>query len=340
MTHFVYQIILSAKNRKIRCIYNRFQNIFVLAVHPLKFIFKTGGMRILIEDHKVALCGGIAGVVGKTTVAPLDRLKIHFQIGNPEFRKFPITPFGVFKALRYIHQKSGTFGLFRGHSVTVIRVFPYAGINFYTFESLKRNFSNHTSFNPYLSRFLAGSMAGVAAVSFTYPLDLFRALIAYDTTPGRYPLVTFKTIVREMSIQSMFRGYFPTVLGIFPYSGVSFLTFETLKQIISKGNENHSVAPSLKLLFGMISGAAAQTAAYPLDTFRRRVQLYAAARHLNPLHQVQMSYRQIVYGIYRENGWRGFYSGLTINYMKVAPATGISFLVYETLKENFLKKKS
>ena len=43
---------------------------------------------------------------------------------------------------------------------------------------------------------------------------------------------------------------------------------------------------------------------------------------------------QTIRHVLREEGIRGFYVGLSINYLKVAPAVGISFVTYE-----FMKKK-
>lgn len=37
---------------------------------------------------KTFLSGGLAGCVAKTAVAPLDRIKIHFQVRNPSFEPF------------------------------------------------------------------------------------------------------------------------------------------------------------------------------------------------------------------------------------------------------------
>ena len=36
--------------------------------------------------------------------------------------------------------------------------------------------------------------------------------------------------------------------------------------------------------------------------------------------------------IYQSKGFKGFYVGLSIGYLKVFPMTGVSFLVYERLK--------
>ena len=37
--------------------------------------------------------------------------------------------------------------------------------------------------------------------------------------------------------------------------------------------------------------------------------------------------------IYRENGVRGLYRGILPNFMKVLPAVGISYIVYENVRK-------
>ena len=36
--------------------------------------------------------------------------------------------------------------------------------------------------------------------------------------------------------------------------------------------------------------------------------------------------------VYREAGWKGFWVGLTIGYVKVVPMAAVSFFVYERMK--------
>ncbi|PHH69310.1 hypothetical protein CDD83_5768 [Cordyceps sp. RAO-2017] len=76
------------------------------------------------------VAGGLAGCAAKTVVAPLDRVKILFQASNPQFAKYTGSSFGVATAMRDIYHSEGSRGLFRGHSATLLRIFPYAGIKF------------------------------------------------------------------------------------------------------------------------------------------------------------------------------------------------------------------
>lgn len=44
---------------------------------------------------------------------------------------------GAFRAGRDIYKNSGLMGLFQGHSVTLIRIFPYAAIKFVAYEQYR-----------------------------------------------------------------------------------------------------------------------------------------------------------------------------------------------------------
>lgn len=44
---------------------------------------------------------------------------------------------GAFRACSEIYKSTGILGLFQGHSVTLIRVFPYASIKFIAYEQYR-----------------------------------------------------------------------------------------------------------------------------------------------------------------------------------------------------------
>lgn len=291
---------------------------------------------------KLLFCGGVAGVIAKTAIAPLDRLKIHFQVQSPTYNGYWGRLFGVFEAVHKTYLNKGVPGLYQGHLATIIRVFPYAALNYYSYEMIKEALTlrqrGSGSINDSLKRLLAGSSAGLIAVTVTYPLDLIRSRLAFQgQISGRSSLFeTIRTLSKEgrqihdCRIRGLFQGYITTLLGIIPYSGISFLTYDSLKAF-SRNQIGKDIGPASTLLIGMISGAVGQTAAYPIDTIRRRAQVYYTAPHLSS-RRTKMSYLLLVKDLYHTQGLRGFYVGLSVNFWKVAPASGISFIVYESLK--------
>lgn len=87
-------------------------------------------------------------------------------------------------------------------------------------------FSNH------FRRFLSGALAGLTASSLTYPLDLARARMAVTDKYSGYKTLreVYVKIWQCEGPKTLFRGYVPTLMGVIPYAGMSFFTYDTLKR--------------------------------------------------------------------------------------------------------------
>uniref|UniRef100_A0A1B6DIH9 Solute carrier family 25 member 42 n=1 Tax=Clastoptera arizonana TaxID=38151 RepID=A0A1B6DIH9_9HEMI len=271
--------------------------------------------------------GAMAGALAKTSIAPLDRTKIIFQISNT-----PYTAKGAWIFMRNTYIKEGFFSLWRGNSATMARIVPYAAIQFTSHEQWKNLFGvdkdDGKKSSPAL-RFLAGSLAGVTSQSLTYPLDLARARMAV-THKHQYRSLkeVFVKITRDEGITSFYRGYVATILGVIPYAGTSFFTYGTLKNWFTE--KNLLPNPIMNLLCGGIAGMVGQSTSYPLDIIRRRMQTSA----VKGTDEHYKTITSTVISIYREEGFRvGFFKGLSMNWIKGPIAVGISFATYDFTRD-------
>jgi hypothetical protein len=123
--------------------------------------------------------GGAAGAVSKLITAPIDRVKIMYQV-SPS-RRFSLA--AVMQTGLDIVRKSGVTALWRGNSMAVLRDVPYAAILFSTFslyeEALCGSLGRPTDV---LIRGASGCAAGATATCLTYPLDVLRARSALDSS--------------------------------------------------------------------------------------------------------------------------------------------------------------
>jgi solute carrier family 25 protein 16 len=315
--------------------------------------------------YRSLLAGGIAGCVAKTAVAPLDRVKILFQGSNPTVKHFAGSFFGGFRAIWWIGQEQGIRGIYKGHQATLLRIFPYAALNYMCYEQYKRALCRQQIYPlscrsstdlPPLARLMAGSAAGLTSVLFTYPLDYVHSRITYQVKMTRYTGIadTIRQTIQQDGFRGLYRGFGPTAMGIVPYAGMSFLTYDTLKHLaaeffarkqfkedVEAAMAAGTIPPSapaatahvpvpVRLLCGALAGAAAQTASYPLDVVRRRMQLYGLSSQLPLYRNTWHAFREII----RTEGFRRLYIGLSINYIKVGPAHAISFVTYEWCKHH------
>ncbi|KAG5715572.1 hypothetical protein E4T56_gene17998 [Termitomyces sp. T112] len=299
------------------------------------------------------LAGGIAGCVAKTIVAPLDRVKILFQASNPDFRKYAGSWSGAFRAVGEIYSNRGVRGLFQGHSATLLRIFPYAGIKFMAYDQVHHILMPTREQETNARRFLAGAISGTMSVFVTYPLDVIRVRMAFQTkapnhhgrsthptftqaykqiynehsTPSRSPAtVNARPYLELFPILKFYRGFSVTLAGMIPYAGVSFLCWGFLRsRFLPPDKTGHRPpTPIADLSIGALSGLIAQTASYPFEIVRRRMQVGGITR---PDRWLRLG--ETVAAIWNSGGWRGFYIGLSIGYLKVVPMTAVSFAVWQ-----------
>ncbi|KAI1187199.1 mitochondrial carrier domain-containing protein [Nemania serpens] len=213
------------------------------------------------------VAGGLAGCAAKTTVAPLDRVKILFQTSNPQFAKYTSSWAGLARALGDIYAHHGITGLFRGHSATLLKIYPYAAIKFVAYEQYRAVIIGSRRQETWFRRFSAGALAGVTSVLFTYPLEVIRVRLAFETgvrssslanicrkiyyehqLPKAPPAAihsassvvsgaagvaatTAQAVAPRSGIVNFYRGFSTTLLGMIPYAGMSFLTHDTIGDI-------------------------------------------------------------------------------------------------------------
>ncbi|XP_026940590.1 mitochondrial coenzyme A transporter SLC25A42 isoform X2 [Sagmatias obliquidens] len=283
------------------------------------------------SDHRQVLSsllsGALAGALAKTAVAPLDRTKIIFQVSSKRFSAKE-----AFRVLYFTYLNEGFLSLWRGNSATMVRVVPYAAIQFSAHEEYKRLLGSYYGFRgealPPWPRLLAGALAGTTAASLTYPLDLVRARMAV-TPKEMYSNIfhVFIRISREEGLKTLYHGFIPTVLGVIPYAGLSFFTYETLKSLHREYSGRLQPYPFERMIFGACAGLIGQSASYPLDVVRRRMQTAGVTGHQ------RTSIARTMHTIMREEGVvRGLYKGLSMNWLKGPIAVGISFTTFDLMQ--------
>jgi solute carrier family 25 protein 16 len=168
---------------------------------------------------------------------------------------------------------------------------------------------------------------GVTSVLCTYPLELIRVRLAFQTKASDRTTLpqVIRSIANEKSgrnpLRPFYRGFSITILGMIPYAGVSFLTYGTLKRYITRFDANPTTRD---LAAGAIAGAVSQTASYPFEVVRRRMQVGGANGGAG------VKWSEAVESVLAKRGWRGFFVGLSIGYVKVIPMTRFVVLVVES----------
>lgn len=255
---------------------------------------------------------------------------------------------GVLRALRELAAREGLRSLWRGNGVTIVHRLPYSAANFWVYEAVneqwKRVIPARGSFAPtdVTRRFVAGGLAGLAACTLAYPLDLVRTRLAAQVGgAGAYHGIanTLQTIVRDEGPRGLYRGLGATLAQVAPSLAINYAAYETMRSAWVKAasrDQTDTQSPEplptvpATLACGSAAGLISSTATFPLDLVRRRLQLQGSHGSV----EVYASYGAVFRSIWRQEGWRGFYAGILPEYYKVVPGVAIAFCSYELLKRS------
>ncbi|PKA52188.1 Mitochondrial adenine nucleotide transporter ADNT1 [Apostasia shenzhenica] len=185
--------------------------------------------------------------------------------------------------------------------------------------------SKHVNASKYL---VAGGVAGATSRTATAPLDRLKVAMQVQTMHAKI-IPAIKDIWKEGHLLGFFRGNGLNVMKVAPESAIRFYAYETLKEFIvtAQGEEKSDIGASGRLIAGGLAGAVAQTAIYPLDLVKTRLQTYACKGGIVP------KLRTLSRDIWVQEGPRAFYRGLVPSLLGIIPYAGIDLAAYETLKD-------
>lgn len=211
----------------LRKIYQHWEKVSLVDIGEQAVI--PEGISRQVDAYKYFFAGGIAGAVSRTATAPLDRLKVLLQVQTQRS--------GVISGLRKIYKDSGFSGFFRGNGLNIIKVAPESAIKFYAYELLKEfvvsvdKDGNKQDIGT-AGRLLAGGTAGAVAQVAVYPMDLVKTrLQTFHAADGKAPhlMQLSRSIWAQEGPRALYRGLFPSLLGMIPYAGIDLAAYETLK---------------------------------------------------------------------------------------------------------------
>ena len=146
-----------------------------------------------------------------------------------------------------------------------------------------------------------------------------------------------RRIYNAEGLSGFYRGLVPSLFGV-SHGALQFMAYEQMKAWRdTQGSEkqsqlrsqSRSQLPQLSnldyLVFSGLSKILAGSLTYPYQVIRARLQTYDAAKRYN-------STRDVVYQVWKKEGFQGFYKGLGPNLLRVVPSSCVTFLVYENTK--------
>lgn len=144
-------------------------------------------------------------------------------------------------------------------------------------------------------------------------------------------LQVLRSILEKEGPRSLFRGIGPNLVGVAPSRAIYFAAYSKSKELF-----NGVFVPNSGPVHMSSAGFAAfvtNSLMNPVWMVKTRMQLERKARG-----EKKMNALQCARYVYRTEGMRGFYRGLTASYAGISE-TVICFLIYETLKKRIAEQQ-
>jgi len=162
---------------------------------------------------------------------------------------------------------------------------------------------------------MAGSMAGLVAISSTYPLDLLRARVIVSeqkTSLGKEA----KKIIATHGARGLYRGLPAALSASVPKLALSFGVNETVATfLVKQGFEEGAL---VHIAAGCCAGMVSSSVTFPADVVMRTMQV--GKKNYNGVGD---AFR----GMYKKHGWRVFFKGLAPELLKSVPVQCTALVV-------------
>ena len=184
------------------------------------------------------MSGGISGAVAMSIIYPMEtiRSRLSLQTGREQYK-------GIIDVI----QKTPMRQLYNGLGMSLIGFAPYNALNFmfynYYNDGLKKVIftgdsgdSGDDKKNKVAMNLLAGGIAGISAVSFTYPSDLIRRRLQLQGSDKSVPVYNgiidcCNKIIRSEGIVGLYRGLGACYIKIFPANAIQFMVISFLSDL-------------------------------------------------------------------------------------------------------------
>ncbi|KAF2187498.1 mitochondrial uncoupling protein 2 [Zopfia rhizophila CBS 207.26] len=283
------------------------------------------------------IAGGGAGMMEALVCHPLDTIKVRMQLSRRA--RAPGAPRrGFLRTGAEIVKRETPLGLYKGLGAVLTGIVPKMAIRFTSYEWYKQLLADREGNVTGRSTFLAGLAAGVTeAVAVVTPMEVVKIRLQaqhhsmadpLDIPKYRNAAHALYTVVKEEGIGALYRGVSLTALRQGSNQAVNFTAYSEFRAALQKYQDTTDLPNYQTMVIGLVSGAMGPLSNAPIDTIKTRLQKTPAEPGQTAISRIV----NISKDMWKQEGSRSFYKGITPRIMRVAPGQAVTFTVYEYLK--------
>ncbi len=279
------------------------------------------------------ISGSAAGIVQVLLGQPFDIVKVRMQ-----------TSPGVYKSaadcFKSILSNEGPLAFYKGTLSPLIGISFCVAVQFGSNEVAKnyfkrKNKNSTLSVNDYIK---CGMFAGFCNSFVISPVELIRIKLQVqgksNTTPQYNGTADcLSKIIKSHGLKGVYQGLSATIFREIPAYGVYFGAYETLMGKAEKKYKDRKNIPLFNVMsYGAISGILLWLLTFPNDVIKSCMQADSLENRKYP------TIISTINTIFRENGVKGFFRGLTPCLMRAPPINAATFLTFEIVQSLINKK--
>lgn len=277
------------------------------------------------------IAGGVGGICCVAAGHPLDTIKVRLQtMPKPALGALPMYT-GTLDCAKKTIVKEGFLGLYKGMAAPLTGVTPMFAICFFGFGVGKRLQQKHPEEQlSYIQLFNAGMLSGIFTTAIMTPGERIKCLLQVQQAAGsgagtKYagPVDCVKKLYKEGGIRSIYKGTAATLLRDIPASGMYFMSYEWLQNVLTPtGQSRNDLSVWRTLVAGGFAGMCNWSVAIPADVLKSRLQTAPEGTYPNGI-------RDVFKHTMKEEGIRAMYKGATPVMLRAFPANAACFMGYE-----------
>lgn len=269
-----------------------------------------------------AMAGTMAGIIEHTCMFPVDVVKTRMHRILPE----PGAAYtDLVHGMRSIVKHEGAAGLFRGIGVTAMGAGPAHAMYFTCYEQAKVSFGATQSGQGLVGVAGAAVVATVAHEGTMTPIEVVKQRLQQHNSPYSSSSDCIRSTFKQEGFRAFYRSFTTQIIMSVPFQITHLLTYEWLNYRL---NPEGGYSPQTHMLSGAGAGAVASAITNPFDVAKTLLNTQEPLMERQRISGIKPAFA----AIYERAGLRGFANGITARVVMAAPATAVSWTVYEFFK--------
>lgn len=276
-----------------------------------------------IGPLKYFIWGGFGGFVSVLVGHPFDTIKVRLQTST-EYK-------GTLDCIKTTLKNEGIYGFYKGMSAPLAGVAPIFALSIMSYKIGKELFGTETSPGKIrlFDHFTAGFFSGIITTIIMAPAERVKCLLQIQneskTIKYKGSIDCLKQLYKEGGTRSIYKGTVATISRDAPSSGIYFMTYEAVKNILKTyGYASDNVLGTI--FAGGMSGVTFWIVGLPCDVVKNRYQTAPDGMYPNGVIDI---IRQLL----KNEGPLAFYKGIIPVLMRSFPANAACFFGFEASKQ-------